>query len=271
MRPYLWILILVPLLAGATETKGAAGMLLKLRSRVEAGKGSGDWEEVRLERTLPISQTAILICDMWDNHWCKGAARRVEALAKKMAPVIDEARDHGVQIIHSPSEVMDFYAGWPQRQSIMNLSRIDPPPSLSLFDPPLPIDDSTGGCDTPDKFYKAWTREQAILKIAGNDVISDKGAEVYSFLQHRGIKNLLVMGVHTNMCVLNRTFAIKQMVRWGVRSILVRDLTDAMYNPADRPFVSHEQGTEMVIEHIEKYWAPTVLSADLVQALREAK
>ena len=75
------------------------------------------------------------------------------------------------------------------------------------------------------------------------------------------------MGVHTNMCVLNRSFAIKQMTDWGVPCVLVRDLTDAMYNPADEPHVSHEQGTELVIEHIEKYWAPTVSSQELLTAL----
>jgi hypothetical protein len=49
--------------------------------------------------------------------------------------------------------------------------------------------------------------------------------------------------------------------------VLVRDLTDAMYNPACRPFVPHEAGTELVIEHIEKYWCPSVLSADLLAGI----
>jgi hypothetical protein len=71
------------------------------------------------------------------------------------------------------------------------------------------------------------------------------------------------MGVHTNMCVLNRSFAIKQMTRWGIRCVLVRDLTDAMYNPKKRPNVTHEEGTELVIGHIEKWWCPTVLSSEL--------
>jgi hypothetical protein len=70
------------------------------------------------------------------------------------------------------------------------------------------------------------------------------------------------------MCILNRTFAIRQMTKWGQHCILIRDLTDAMYNPARRPFVSHERGTELVIEHIEKYWAPTIASDDLVRALK---
>jgi hypothetical protein len=136
-------------------------------------------------------------------------------------------------------------------------------------DPPLPIDDSDGGCDTPgDTEHRAWSRQHPAIRIEPPDLISDHGQEIYSALKLRGIRNLFVAGVHTNMCILNRTFAIKQMTRWGIQCILVRDLADAMYDPQDRPFVSHERGTELVIEHIEKYWAPTVTSAQLEAALR---
>jgi hypothetical protein len=159
---------------------------------------------------------------------------------------------------------MDFYKQTPQRLRILEVPQVEPPPSLNLTDPPLPIDDSHGGCDTPDHFYKAWTREHSALPIAGEDVVSDNGREVYSFLRQRGIRNLLVMGVHTNMCVLRRSFAIRQMTNWGIRCVLVRDLTDSMYNPRDRPFVSHDEGTELVIQHIEKYWCPSILSGELV-------
>ena len=72
----------------------------------------------------------------------------------------------------------------------------------------------------------------------------------------------------TDMCILNRTFAIKQMTKWGVKCILIRDLTDSMYDPDDAPHVTHQRGTEMVIEHIEKYWAPTITSPELLSALR---
>jgi nicotinamidase-related amidase len=244
---------------------GAHGgdLSLDLRTRVELFKGSGEWQEVHTQKSLPANQTAILICDMWDDHWCKGASRRVGLLADKMDPVLAQARKLGVLIIHSPSDTMDFYKDTPQRQLMLALERVEPPPALGLSDPPLPIDDKAGGCDTHDAFVKAWNRENAKLHIADHDVVSDKGTEIYSLLRLRGIKNVLFMGVHTNMCVLNRTFAIKQMTKWGVRCVLIRDLTDAMYDPQARPFVSHEQGTELVIEHIEKYWCPTALSKDI--------
>ena len=66
-----------------------------------------------------------------------------------------------------------------------------------------------------------------------------------------------------NVCILHRSFGIKQMVRWGIHPILIRDLTDPMYNPAMSPFVSHEAGTDLVIGYIENFWCPTTLSSDL--------
>ena len=138
-------------------------------------------------QTLPVSRTAIVICDMWDKHWCSGASHRVDALAARMNPVMEKARAAGVQIIHAPSETMDFYKDAPQRLRILALAKTSPPPGLGLTDPPLPVDDSDGGCDTADKFYTAWTRENAALRIAPEDVISDNGGEIYTFVKSRGI------------------------------------------------------------------------------------
>jgi len=130
---------------------------------------------------------------------------------------------------------------------------------------PLPVEN---GCDTsPDKFYKAWTRQHPGIRIAGDDAISDQGTEIYSLLKKQGIGNLLVMGVHTNVCVLKRSFAIRQMTKWGIRCVLVRDLDRHHVRSQTPPYVPHDQGTELVVQHIEKYWCPTTLSAQLTQAL----
>jgi hypothetical protein len=132
-------------------------------------------------------------------------------------------------------------------------------------DPALPVDDSDGGSDTGElPWHKAWSRQHPGIEIDQQvDWISESGREIYSLMQSCAIEHLLIMGVHTNMCVLNRSFAIKQMVRWGVDVVLVRDLTDTMYNPARSPYVSHGEGTRLVVAFIEKFWCPTVHSADL--------
>lgn len=222
------------------------------------------WQPVVTEKEIPIDQVAIIICDMWDDHWSRGAAERVDAMAPRMNQVVRAARDKGAQIIHAPSDTLSFYAGTLARDRMIEVPRVEPPRSLPHDDPPLPVDDSDGGSDTgPEKSYRAWSRQHSAIEIQDEDGISDDGLEIYSFLQHIAINTVLIMGVHTNMCVLNRSFGIKALVRWGVDIALVRDLTDALYNPAMRPFVSHDEGTRLVVEYIEKFWCPTITSGDL--------
>ncbi len=257
------ILVLLAITPAVVE---GADISVRLRSRVEPFKGTGNWQEVDLQDTLTAGKTAVIVCDMWDKHWCRGATARVNELVTRIAPFLETARKRGIQIIHAPSETMSFYQDAPQRKMMIGLAKVEPPAPLSLADPPLPIDDKKGGCDTGDQFYKAWTREHPGIRIDASDAVSDNGAEIYSFLRLRDIRTLLLVGVHANMCILNRSFAIKRMTSLGIRCILVRDLTDAMYNPEDAPRVSHERGTELVIEHIEKYWCPTTTSSELLRA-----
>jgi len=249
-------------------------MHLTVRSRVQAFKGSGELQAVSLEYAVPPSRTALIICDMWDRHWCDTASQRVDALAHKLSPVVDLAREHGILIIHAPSDTMEFYKDNPARLKILQFPQVQPPEPLAITEPPLPIDDSDGGCDNPNNSLKpntrVWTREHSAIHVRDSDLVSDNGREVYNALHARGIQTLLFAGVHANMCILNRSFATRQMTKWGIHCILIRDLTDAMYNPARRPFVTHQRGTEMVVEHIESYWGPTVTSEDLVRALQQA-
>ncbi len=234
---------------------------LMVRSRTDSGPSQS------VEDFSPRA-SAIILCDMWDRHWCRGANERVAKLVEKTGPLLIRARSKGVTIIHAPSETMDFYKDYPQRKAVLDLPPVTPPKQREITAPPIPIDDSDGGCDTPgDTQHKAWSRQHPGIEIKAADYVTDKGDEVLRVLKHRGIKTLFVMGVHTNMCILNRTFAIKQMTKWGVHCVLIRDLTDAMYDPNDKPHVSHERGTELVVEYIERYWCPTTTSADLMRVL----
>ncbi|MBA7565493.1 hypothetical protein ES708_07177 [subsurface metagenome] len=256
-----------PAAAVESRPKPQGVISLPARTQREAAPGSDRWKASGISKRLPVAGTAILICDMWDQHWCRGASERVDRMVGRMGTVVSKARDAGIQIIHAPSATMAFYAGTPQRLRAQLAPEHPNPTPLDIPDRPLPIDDSDGGCDTDDYTYRAWTRQHPGLEIGAYDVISDDGDEIYNYLREEGITNLIIMGVHTNMCVLNRSFAIKQMTRWGIDCLLVRDLTDTMYDPKDRPFVSHDEGTELVVKHIEKFWCPSIHSADLEEAL----
>ena len=244
--------------------------ILRLRRRSQRlGRDAGGrfcWQVTTIPVAIPGDQTAILLCDVWDKHWSRGATERLEAMVPRMNEVVKTVRAKGVRIIHAPSGTMDFYSGTPARIRMADAPYAQPPDAAEHSDPPLPIDDTDGGSDTGEEpWHKAWSRQHPAIEVDQQaDGITDSGQEVYNWLQNQSVTHLIVMGVHTNMCILNRSFAIKQMVRWGVDTTLVRDLTDSMYNPARPPYVSHEEGTRLVIEYVEKFWCPTIHSQDLL-------
>ncbi len=251
---------------------------LRARRRAEQPAGSGKFRVSEQVLRWEAARTAIVICDMWDTHTCSLSAQRVAAMAPRMNQVISAARSLGVMIIHAPSDTMKFYEGTPQRLR-MQRAPMAPSPIPILARCPrepeesreFPIDDSQGGCDDPVPRQWTgpypWTRQHPAIDIVGFDGVSDNGQEIYNFCKQEGIANIALMGVHTNICILNRSFGARQMTRLGFQVVLVRDLTDAMYDPRQRPFVSHARGTELVIEHIEARWCPSILSEDLTRVI----
>jgi type 1 glutamine amidotransferase/nicotinamidase-related amidase len=238
---------------------------LAMRTRA-ADAADGAFGEAVI-RDWAAAETAIIVCDMWDKHWCDFATAGVDALAPKVDNLLKKARAAGVQVIHCPSETLGFYQDSVQRRRMQAAPPAELPAPKEVKEPPLPIHDKDGGCPGIEKFYMAWTRQHAAIVIADEDGMSDNGREIYNYFRQNGIQNVLYVGVHTNMCVLGRSFGIRQMTRWGLNCALVRDLTDSMYNPAYPPKVSHDEGTELIVEHIEKYWCPSITSAELVAGL----
>src|SRR5262249_28721248 len=142
-----------------------------------------------------------------------------------------------------------------------------------------PIDQSDGGEDDDPAEHRAWAAKLKDmgrnprapwksqidgLKIHDADYLSDSGEEIWSVLEDRKLDQVILVGVHTNMCVLGRPFGLRQMARNGKKVVLMRDLTDTMYNPERAPFVSHFTGTDLIVEHIEKNWCPTLISGDFL-------
>ena len=267
------------ILARADETSGI--IELHTRSRQAVSDSSGESDPIHKTVAWDRDRTALIVIDMWDDHWCKGAAARVVELAGPMNEFVAEARQRGVFVAHCPSTCVDFYKGTPARRRAMDAPFSKPPIQLATkqrwgtawswpdpeSEPDLPIDDSDMGCDCDVKCPIAapWKRQIATIEIDhGLDAITHDGQELYNLFQERGIENVMVCGVHLNMCVLGRPFAIRQMVKLGKNVVLVRDMTDTMYNHKRRPYVDHFAGTDLVVEHVERYWCPSIESTDLV-------
>ena len=282
------LLALLPGIASLTVSAAAGTLSVPARTRIPTEHGM----EIRIApQQWDTTQTALIVCDFWDSHHCGNAVKRVNEMAPRMAAVVEAARQQGVLIIHAPSDCMEHYKDHPARQRAMQAPvAASHPPKITQWlhwknadeeKAGYPIDASDGGCDdTPEEAaaWKAelarqgrtsgswpWRAEHPAVRIDGErDVISDKGDEIWNMMEARGIRNVLFAGVHTNMCVCGRPFGLRQMANNGKNIVLLRDLTDTMYNPARPPFVSHYRGTELMLAHIEQRICPTALSSEVL-------
>lgn len=262
---------------------------LQLRYQQETADQSNCYHRLIREENWDTCQTAIIVCDVWDYHHCLNAVRRLEEFAPRLNQVLIKARQKGITIIHSPSDCMPAYANHPARKRAIEVSpAASLPAEITSWCSRIPseeaavypIDQSDGGEDDDPQEHAAWVarlkamgrnpalpwkKQSDLISIdSQKDYITDRGDEVWNILENKGIKNVILTGVHVNMCVLGRPFGLRQLVRNSKNVVLMRDMTDSMYNPARWPYVSHYTGNDRIISHIEKFICPTVTSDQIL-------
>lgn len=274
------------LLTGFTQGEE---ITVELRSQKKTEIHADRFQYSTTTQTWKASETAIIVCDFWDHHHCLNAVRRMKEFGPRLNRLIQQSRDQGMTIIHSPSDCMPAYQQHPARKRALAAPFSTAPQGIVHWcsripaeeQAAYPIDQSDGGEDDDPAEHRQWARElealgrnpnlpwkkqNSMIPIdAPRDYISDRGQEVWNVLQAKKIKNVILVGVHTNMCVLGRPFGLRQMKRNGMNVVLMRDMTDTMYNPKRWPYVSHYAGTDLVISHIEKFVCPTISSNQLLK------
>jgi nicotinamidase-related amidase len=245
----------------------AATVSLRLTRRtLTAGdQGARTWQTGQAGLDLPASRMAVIVCDMWDRHWSGGASLRAGRLAPRVDRFCGRLRNAGVLVVHAPSDTIGAYRDSPARQRIAGCGPAPAPRPVTT--PPMPFVPSSGGSDTDDPLAPdtpVWSRQHPAIAIdEQRDVITDDGAELAAYLRADGRDTVLMTGVHTNGCILRRSFGLVALAGYGFSPVLVADLTDAMYDPAEPPYVDHDAGTQLVIGYIQAFVAPTAHSEDL--------
>ncbi|MEO6184547.1 MAG: NPCBM/NEW2 domain-containing protein [Verrucomicrobiota bacterium] len=240
--------------ASATQ---AAEMELTLQTRDPAtGKIVLRTEKVDPERV------GVIAVDVWNYHWCKTATMRVDAIVPRMNKALDAARALGMTVMLCPSDVVDNYVGYPQREAVFAVPKIAVPTVVNVTCPPAP---DPGGCACGRERCTVnfgWDGMHPALRIGEEDLMPDTQSEVYSICQQRGLTHLIYVGFHTQICLLGKSMGLKAMKSAGLRCVLARDMTDAHpgYDPS-RNFTP-DLNTQQVVEHFEKYLSPTISFQD---------
>ncbi len=219
-----------------------------------------------------MANFAVLIIDMWDQHWCESATSRVAELAPRINDFITEARNRGALIIHAPSDCMGNYNDNAAHQRAQQLGSTGASPFVGRDYPPVPLIMNNGGCPEtkvpPDTIV--WKRENKGINIIDEpqdrarngvrgDLVSEQIDQMYPAFQKRGCDSIILLGVHLNRCILwTRPFSLYYWV--GLKNqgyltgdvLFVRDLTDTMYKEDDPPYINHFAATDLVVRYIEE-------------------
>lgn len=255
---------------------------LETRTRGISRNGEPASEATRRRIEWKPEKSAVVICDMWDDHHCLSAAKRTAEMAPRVNEAVSGLRGQGTLIVHSPCGCMEFYRGSPQRRlaeqapfasvpcefgwngwdtwrerEIRELYGRTPLPDGLIDIGPCSCHGSEPCCE---EGYYPWTRQIDTIQMMDDDAVTASGQELYNLLEQRGIDDVIVMGVHTNVCVLSQPYGIRQLVYMGKRPLLCRDLTDSFHRCDE----DHFEGTDVIIEYIEAFWCPTITSDQLI-------
>ena len=208
------------------------------------------------------ASVAIVVVDPWNFHWCKTATMRVDALIPRMNKALEAARWLGMTVMLCPSDVVDNYAGWPQREFVIAMPK-HPLPPLVKIDCPTPP--NGGGCACGNErcvINYGWDGMHPDLRIAETDLMPNTLEDVWTICKDRRITHLIYMGVHTQVCLLGKPMGLRNLKSAGMRCILARDITDAHpgYNPTTG--FTPDGHTAEVVAHFERYLAPTINMAE---------
>jgi nicotinamidase-related amidase len=222
-----------------------------------------------LDWKIPLSQTALVLVDVWQRHYIKDTeARAEEIINSKLLPLLTSLRKAGVHIIHAPSpEVAVTSSNWVR---IQTLEQVFPkhdewPPedflsSTGAYEPfAMPFEPM----EEVRKKMAPLTFHPKVIPLSGEPVIAT-GEELHQHCKKNKIVFLLYAGFNTNACIINRTYGTIRMRDRGYRIILIRDCTTGMESKETQPALAQTKGTILNLEMFDCF---TVASNDLMAGL----
>ena len=197
---------------------------------------------------LDLKETAFVLVDVWDFSRVSQKIRsscgytsffkRVEkVVSENIVPALKAARKVGMTIIHLPTE----YAAikYPQNKRLKKELNL-PPKQISNSWPPedftrklsseLEENRYWKGIEEEDDKRRELTYIHTKVQPLENEYVIANSAEMNEVLKRQKILNLVYVGFATNMCVIDKPGAMREMGLKRYRTVLLRDCTTAFEN-----------------------------------------
>jgi len=211
-----------------------------------------------LDWNLPVSQTALVLLDVWQRHYIKETEDRAENIInEKYVPLLAKVREQGMLVIHAPSpQAAMKHPNWVK---LVSTSEINPPNDSW---PPAEFRSLSGP-------YKAFRRpaepreseRQALPELTfhpkvtpqGKEAVVATGEELHRYCKQKGILFLLYAGFNTNACIISRDYGATQMSNRGYSVSLIRDCTTGMETKETQAGLLQTNGAILLLEMFGQY------------------
>jgi nicotinamidase-related amidase len=197
-----------------------------------------DFQLKTLEWDLDVSQIALVLVDVWSDHYVSTHLERGgDITVQRIRPLMDAFRRIGAAVIHAPSpSCAKRYPQWSQFAGD-DETHGSAGPTRDIWPPP----EFRSKTAEYEKFAKPKEPHQQLFHdiIANRDIIPEArpkegdhvivtGDQLHRLLKHKKILQLFYAGFAANMCIPFRDYGMRAMKDRGYDTILIRDCTSAI-------------------------------------------
>jgi nicotinamidase-related amidase len=215
------------------------------------GYATLDWQ-------IPLSQTALVLLDVWQRHYIKDTEERGERVINdNLIPLVEKCRQSGMQIIHAPSPpVAKRHPNWVKlvSEDEMMAKTDDWPPQQfrSLSGPYKNYRRPVEPREAERQSLPILDFHPKVQPVANEPVIAT-GEELHRYCKQEGILFLFFAGFNTNACILSRDYGTIHMSNRGYEVILVRDCTTGMESAETHATLAQTNNAILQLEMFGQY------------------
>ena len=230
------------------------------------GYATLDWE-------IPLSQTALVMVDVWDRHYLIDTdARAGVIIDETIRPLLAACRKAGLEIIHAPSppqaKAHPNYVSFVQETDGSTSPRDDWPPSefRSKSGTYAQYARPEEARDPEREALRDDLRIHPDAMPADGEAVIATGEELHQYCKQNGIMFLFFLGFNTNACILARDYGTIEMGKRGYEIIMLRDCTTGMESFETYEELWQTRGAILILEMFGKY---SLMSDELIEGLPE--
>jgi len=181
---------------------------------------------------LPINQIALILVDVWSEHYlATHLERAIHMVDERIVPITEAFRKLGVLVVHAPSpDCARKYPQWLEEEiPEPTHPHSDWPPENFRRKTDVFAPYARPKREHSAEFDRILHERQIAPQVhpKGNDRVVTNGESLHHLLQRRGALFLFYMGFAANICVPFRDYGMRAMKDRDYEIILVEDCTTA--------------------------------------------